>query len=246
MRKLLGVLSVAVLLLGGVQARATVEQFSGVLGIQLATLPPVPIVGTGFATINGSGPGGHINTLQLSASPFNTAGFVLPVTDPAAAPIAGLVLTAHNGAGNFSLPGGGVMPVIGVTKVCLFASCFASPPANLVVPLTPVGQGGAATVATLVNITAIGAPWTTGVAAVGTVGITGFRHGAASGTSSTGLLSGQIRLVTPVFVSTNISASAVVPVFGVLDLHFIPEPGTLLLLGSGVAGLVMIGRSKRS
>ena len=246
MRKLLGVLAVAVLVLGGVQARATVEQFSGTLSIQLATLTPVPIGGTGFATINGSGPGGHINTLQISASPFATAGFVLPVTDPAAAPIAGLALTAHNGAGSFSFPGGGVMPVVGVTKVCLFAPCLSSPPANLVVPLTPVGQGGAATVSTLVQITAIGAPWTTGTAAVGTVAIAGMRHGAASGTSSTGLISGSIRLVTPVFVSTNIGASAVVPVFGILDLHFIPEPGTLLLLGSGVVGLVMIGRSKRS
>jgi hypothetical protein len=28
------------------------------------------------------------------------------------------------------------------------------------------------------------------------------------------------------------------------SLHFIPEPGLLLLLGSGVAGLVLLGRSR--
>jgi hypothetical protein len=251
MRKLLGVLAVAALALGAAQAQATVEAFSGTLSIQLATLTPVPIGGTGMATINGSGPGGHINTLQIPASPFQVTGFVLPVTDPAAAPIAGLQLTVHNGAGAFAGGTGagnlgGVMPLVGVTKVCLFASCPAPPPANLVVPLNNVGSGGVATVATLVNITAIGAPWTMGTAAVGAVSVNGFKHGAASLTSSTGLLSGNVRLVTPVFVSTNIGASAVVPVFGILDLHFVPEPGTMLLLGSGIAGLVMFGRSKRS
>src|SRR5215471_12478107 len=110
MRKLLGVLAVAALVLGGVEARATVKQFSGGLSIQLATLPPTTIPGTGFATINGSAPGGHLNTLALSASPFATAGHLVPVTDPAAAPIKGLALTVHNGAGNFSgAPLGGVM-----------------------------------------------------------------------------------------------------------------------------------------
>jgi hypothetical protein len=31
---------------------------------------------------------------------------------------------------------------------------------------------------------------------------------------------------------------------GVLTLHFVPEPGTLLLLGSGVAALALLGRRK--
>ena len=91
------------------------------------------------------------------------------------------------------------------------------------------------------NVTVIGAPWTAGTAAVGTVAITGFRHGAAWGTSSTGLLSGSVRLVTPVLVSTSIGAAAVLPSFGILDLHFIPEPSTMMLLGSGIAGLALAG-----
>jgi len=36
----------------------------------------------------------------------------------------------------------------------------------------------------------------------------------------------------------------VVPAFGILSLHFVPEPGTLMLLGSGIAGLVAFGRSR--
>ena len=248
MRKLLSAFAISLLALGAVgQAQAAVLEFSGALGIQLATLPPVLISGTGMATVNPAGGGVHVDTLLLAASPFATAGFILPVTDPAAAPIAGLQLTAHNSDGNFSgAVLGGTMPIVGVTKVCLFAPCTAPPPANLTVPLNNLGQGGSATVATLVNITAIGAPWTAGTVSVGTVSITGFQHGPGSLASSTAQASGSIRLVSPVFVSTNIGASAVVPVFGILDLHFVPEPGTLLLLGSGIAGLVMFGRSKRS
>ena len=99
-------------------------------------------------------------------------------------------------------------------------------------------------VAAAVNITTIGAPWTAGTAAVGTATVNGFQHGAASLASSTAAASGSVRLVTPLFISTNISGTAVIPAFGFLDLHFVPEPGTLLLLGGGIAGLVLLGRTK--
>jgi len=70
-------------------------------------------------------------------------------------------------------------------------------------------------------------------------------HGPASnGASSAANGSGAVQLVTPIFVSTNIGASAIVPGFGILNLHFVPEPGTLMLLGSGIAGLVAFGRSR--
>ena len=97
----------------------------------------------------------------------------MPVTDPAAAPVMGFILTAHNAAGTI-MGGGGPIPLAGVAKVCLFALCIAPPLANLTIPLGVVGTGGAATVATLVNVTAIGAPWT-----VGTVRMRGRESGSA-------------------------------------------------------------------
>jgi hypothetical protein len=32
--------------------------------------------------------------------------------------------------------------------------------------------------------------------------------------------------------------------FNTITFHFVPEPGLLLLLGSGAAGLVLFGRSR--
>ena len=137
------------------------------------------------------------------------------------------------------------MAVTGSSNVCLFSPCSAPPPANLVVPFTTggvngIGLGGSPiTVSGLVTLTATGNGWTTGTASIGSVSVSGT---AFNGTSVT--------LVTPTLISTNIGASAVIPAFATMTLSFvpavIPEPGTLLLLASGVAGLAMIGRKRMS
>jgi hypothetical protein len=245
MRKLLGVLAAGFIAMGVAgQAHAVALPFTGAIGVAIAGLDPVMLPGAGTAVVNGSGGAGHLTALQIPASPFATTAFVLPVTDPGAFPIAGLQVTAHNGTGNFAGVGGsgsfgGAMPVLGAAKVCLFAPCGSSV-ANIAVPLSNVGAGGFVAVAAAVNVTVIGAPWTTGTAAVGTV----TQMGGVSPLSNTGAPSGSITLVTPIFISTNIGASAVLPGFAILNMHFVPEPGTLILLGSGIAGLVAFGRSR--
>jgi len=56
---------------------------------------------------------------------------------------------------------------------------------------------------------------------------------------------GQVTLVSPSRVTTNIAGGLLILVtFGQLTLQFVPEPGTLLLLGSGVAGLAILGRRR--
>ena len=186
----------------------------------------------------------------MPSSPFATTGVVVAVTDPAAFPIQGVQATAHNATGSFDGGVGGTlsgpMAILGFNKVCLFAPCSAPPPANVSVPVEVIGVGGTATASMLVNVTVVGNPWTTGATEVGTITQAGFAHGPASATSSTAIGSGVVRLVTPVFVSTNIGASSVLPVFGFLDLHLgVPEPGTVALLGSAVAGLLLAGRTRR-
>jgi hypothetical protein len=226
-----------------VASQAAAVPFTGSLSVQIATLPPVTVTGSGVATVTG---GAHVGSLALPASVFATAGLVVPVTDPAAFPIQGVQVTAMNGAGSFSGgPLGGPMPLVGVAKVCLFGACGGPPVNNLVVPLSAVGVGGSQTVAFLVNVTVVGAPWTTGTALVGTLTQMGFAHGPASITSSTNAASGVVRLVTPIFVSTNVGASPIVPAFGILRLHLVPEPGTLVLLASGMVLLARVGFRRR-
>jgi hypothetical protein len=239
--------ALAVLLAAGAAPAAQVP-FEAALTVQIATLPPLVFTGTGLGTVNGSGGGAHLGALQVPAGVAGTAGYLVPVTDPAALPIMGVQLTAANGAGAFAPTGmgalGGSMPILGVTKVCLFAPCPGAPLANLSVPLTPIGSGGSQAVAAVVNLTVIGVPWTTGTASVGAITTMGFAHGPASLTSSTALSSGAVRMVTPIFVSTNISASAVIPAFAFFDVHFVPEPGVLLLVATGLAGLAIARRSQ--
>ena len=73
----------------------------------------------------------------------------------------------------------------------------------------------------------------------------GFAHGPASNVSSTALLSGVIQFVTPSEVSTSLDPpNNFLPVFSTITLHFVPEPGLVMLLVSGVAGLVLLGRHR--
>jgi hypothetical protein len=53
---------------------------------------------------------------------------------------------------------------------------------------------------------------------------------------------GVVQLVAPARMSLGIYGAA--PLFGILTLSYTPEPGTLTLLGAGVAALAMIGRRK--
>jgi hypothetical protein len=124
-----------------------------------------------------------------------------------------------------------------------------------------VGIGGLVTVGgfSAVRISVEAAPWTvktataidqtddnTGLAAFHNVTRMGFAHGPASGTTSTAAQSGVLQIVTPSQVRTNLSLGSNVKLSTVTELlvHFIPEPGLLLLLGSGVVGLALLGRSR--
>jgi hypothetical protein len=56
----------------------------------------------------------------------------------------------------------------------------------------------------------------------------------------------MVQLVTPNQVVTNLTLGSQQKMgsFVIAAIRFIPEPGPLLLLGSGVAGLVLLGRGR--
>jgi hypothetical protein len=107
-----------------------------------------------------------------------------------------------------------------------------------------VGLGGTVTAAPIQGDpwSVQGGPWTTGPAVVyNTVGgattltLTGYDNRNAAGL-------GMVQLVTPVQLQL---ATSSVGTHGVLTLNFVPEPGTLLLVGTGLAGIALLSRRRR-
>jgi hypothetical protein len=167
-----------------------------------------------------------------------------------------------------------VLPVGGLAKVCLVSTACTqflpldlTQPTNTTTPspaLKGVGIGGLLTIGgtSPIRISIEAAPWTlkkgvsideiTTPMTPGGVKIfinrtaNGFAHEPSSGTTSTAQPSGVVQLISPMQVVTNLTSgsNAKIALFGFLTVHFIPEPGMLLLLGSGVAGLVLLGRSR--
>jgi hypothetical protein len=222
--------------------------FAGTLSIQIAMLPAAGIAGSGVASFDGSSAGGHAGSLALSASVFAATAVHVPVTDPAVAPLEGVLLTAHNDAGAFTGGAGslgGVLPVRGLARICLAHPCELGPPSNVSIPLS-IGLTSSRSTAFFMNLTVQGAPWTSGAISAYGLRASGYAHGPASGTSSTAAPSGVVSLVTPILVSTNVGASPTLPIYARMTLHFVPEPAPAGLLLAGCAALGLAGRRLRT
>jgi hypothetical protein len=194
--------------------------------------------------------GGRITSLGMPEALFAVSELIVPVTDPGVFPIAGIQATASNAGGTFARNGnlGGVLPLQGSTKVCLYGACgTAANVSNLQVPLGVFGNAppdNVATVVGAVSLTVVGAPWTTGTAAVGSF--------TQMGASADPVMSGDelingVTLVTPVLISTNIGAFPVVPAISSMHLEVVasPEPGVLAAFASSIGALVAMGVSRR-
>jgi len=287
MRKLVMLTAVAMLAFGvSGTASANPLNWEGTLIIELGDLPSLGNTGGGVATVNNSAGviPAHLQTLQLKASRGGIAGSVMaPITDPTAAGngIASIRIQATLQTGTFAPISGGaasttmltanVLPVAGLTKVCLLSTqCTNFLPLQhtqhvATSMIKGVGIGGLLTIGGGTNpirISIEAAPWTikTGTSVdeittpmtPGGVKIfvnrteMGFAHDPSSLTTNTAQPSGVVQLISPMQVVTNLTSgsNSKLSLFAYLTVHFIPEPGMLLLLGSGVAGLVLLGRHR--
>ncbi len=164
-----------------------------------------------------------------------------------------------------------VLPIRGISKVCLLSTqCTNFLPLQLTKhaatsAVKGVGIGGLLTIGAGTNpirISIEAAPWTIktatvidqittpmtpmGVKVFINVSGKGFAHDPSSTTTNTAQPSGVVQLISPMQIVTNLTSgsNAKLSQFTTLRIHFIPEPGMLLLLGSGVAGLVLLGRQR--
>jgi hypothetical protein len=218
--------------------------------------------GSGVATVNGSG-GGVFHTLRLAGG--ITGSNFTPVTDPAVSgtlPTIGLEGALGTGTlADLQSPplSSNQLTVTGFSRLCLL-----TPGCNgltLDIPFfvdasNAIGVGGLLTAGNkgALRISIQAGPWTIGTGTAinqtdkgnfKTVTATGFSHGAGSGAVSTGA-SGVMQLISPMqvtaigFGDNNEKQS----LFSILTLHFVPEPGFMLLLGAGVVGLGIMGRNR--
>jgi hypothetical protein len=267
MRQLTRYVLALFLLFGAGQASAKTLGWHGTLDIDIGALEQIRWGGSGVATVNNSGGGSHLNTLRLVGG--ITGSGTIPVTDPdTTGTIPSFKMSVTLGTGTLSGISGApplnppaAIPVAGVTRVCLFAPGICSPSLSLNNTTnsgaTGLGVGGLMTMGGngTVRISIEIGPWTLGsVTAINqtkdggfkTITKTGFVHGAASNNSSTATGSGVIQLITPQqIITTGIGGNATaLSLFAVMTLHFIPEPGLLLMIGSGVVALGLLGRSR--
>jgi hypothetical protein len=249
------------------QASAKAIDWHGTLNLELWGGQAMdPIVGSGVATVNDSSGSAHLSTLRLAGG--ITGSGTIPVTDPYSTGQVKSVRGSQIALGTGTLTGvsgapplgQNTLPVAGFMRVCLFqANCVTNLPLNLTANngATGHGVGGLLTLGGngSIRISLEFAPWTlttvTGLnqtvkGGFKTLSRVGFVHGAGSTASSTASDSGVIQLIAPQQVDTIGVAgnNTKVALFSTMTLHFIPEPGLLLLIASGAVGLGLLGRSR--
>jgi len=219
----------------------------------------VAATGTGVATVNGSGGGLHLSTAGIGPDVLMANTTSTPTSPPTSFPFEKIAASFSNAAGAFAVttPTGllkGPMALPGNVELCVDIGCEVA----YAVPFTEGGSNGVgvggSTVTTMVGsgttISLRGAGWQSGSVTITTVSGThmsvGFVHGPASLTSSTAITNGVLQLVTPIAITASTTEGPVeIPLFGSLQLRFVPEPASGAALLAGAAAIALLGRWNR-
>ena len=262
--------ALAVAAAGG--AGATVMPVEATLTVEYGTTDPVHLNGVGVATVNSVVGGDRLVSLQVGPIFFGDSDSVL-FTDPVVTALvksydlrgvsaqSGFFFDLSHATTNPAKLGQNTLPIAGITRICLlFSGCLSA--TTVEVDFTQngtrgVGIGGTITAGNTTGffISLHHAPWRLApatllqstVSGIITMMATGYVRGPLSNTSTAAKFGGTIQLIAPTQVFTDGvpgGYSEVQALFTRLTLNFVPEPGLLLLLGPGVAGLALLGRRR--
>ncbi|MCP5057790.1 MAG: PEP-CTERM sorting domain-containing protein, partial [bacterium] len=225
---------------------------TGGVSFALSTLPAITASGAG----SGSSAGGAGSVITLTGAPFAIATRLgankITLAPTAAAPLSAVsaIMSAPTGC-TFSAGGGGGGGFGGACGLGGTINALVASAPFLIVPAS--GLGGSARVAFGPYLSYIDPKvWTTGATSV-TINGVGVTSGNVTSPgavfSSTGYDNrtaggiGVVKLVAPAGLMSTLGGPF--PLFVSMTLTFVPEPGTLLLLGSGILGLGLLGRKKQ-
>jgi len=252
---------------------ADVLEWTGTLAFDSldASLPPIELSSSGVATVNGGGGGIALETLQLHGGIGGTG--IVPVTDPIVTATALVAVQFEGALGSGTLrpfrPGAAPtsaplsvreLPVHGALRLCFLLTSCEGAQAIPLYATTTHGAAGMGLGGTVLRgpygsapLSLIGAPWTVRTTAIPvetpagstfSLASTGWVHGPWSFTGSTALPGGALQLVTPVVVNSRLGMEPITG-FGRLEIRFVPEADSLLLLCAGAAGVWLAARARR-